>query len=412
MAREPTARQEWAAMWPLPLVSMLGYVGGASFVYSSGVFMEELTGEFGWSRAQFSTAFTIHSMVGLAMAPVIGRLVDTIGPRRMALIGIVPFMIGLSLFGLAQGPIWQWWLIAFVQALFASLIGGAVWMKAVITRFTAARGLALATVLAGSGVATTLWPNLAAYFIAQFGWRLSYAAMAVSWGLLMLPLAWLFFIDDRTGERQGRPARPTKPLSQLTGVFLSRTFISLALAGAIFSALTLGLLLHLVPIFRDNGIGLQAAAGIAGLAGVFAIVGRLSTGLLLDLLPTRPLAIGIFLLPLLISAILWNFDGSLYLAAAAVIVLGFVAGADGDIVAYLISRTFDEDVFATVYSVMIAILSISSSFGPIIAGACYDQWGSYRPYFVAMIPMVLVAATLIGTMPIAGRRAMREEKAS
>ena len=383
MAREPTARQEWAAMWPLPLVSMLGYVGGASFVYSSGVFMEELTGEFGWSRAQFSTAFTIHSMVGLAMAPVIGRLVDTIGPRRMALIGIVPFMIGLSLFGLAQGPIWQWWLIAFVQALFASLIGGAVWMKAVITRFTAARGLALATVLAGSGVATTLWPNLAAYFIAQFGWRLSYAAMAVSWGLLMLPLAWLFFIDDRTGERQGRPARPTKPLSQLTGVFLSRTFISLALAGAIFSALTLGLLLHLVPIFRDNGIRLQAAAGIAGLAGVFAIVGRLSTGLLLDLLPTRPLAIGIFLLPLLISAILWNFDGSLYLAAAAVIVLGFVAGADGDIVAYLISRTFDEDVFATVYSVMIAILSISSRFGPIIAGACYDQWGSYRPYFVA-----------------------------
>src|SRR5262245_53384743 len=155
---ERTARQEWAAMWPLPLVSMLGYVGGASFAYSSGVFMQELTGEFGWSRAEFATAFTIHSLVALVMAPVIGRLVDVLGPRRMALIGIIPFMIGLSLFGLAQGPIWQWWLIALVQALLASLIGGAVWMKAVVTRFSAARGLALATVLAGSGVATALWP--------------------------------------------------------------------------------------------------------------------------------------------------------------------------------------------------------------------------------------------------------------
>lgn len=101
-----TARAEWAAMWPLPLVSMFGYVGGASFAYSSGVFMQELTKEFGWSRAEFATAFTIHSLVALVMAPVIGRLIDRIGPRRMALIGIVPFMFGLSLFGLANGSIW------------------------------------------------------------------------------------------------------------------------------------------------------------------------------------------------------------------------------------------------------------------------------------------------------------------
>jgi len=390
-------------MWPLPLVSMLGYVGGATFAYSSGVFMQELTREFGWSRAEFSTAFTIHSLVALVMAPFIGRLIDRIGPRRMALIGIVPFVCGLSLFALADGSIWQWWGIAFLEALLASMIGGAVWVKAVVTRFNASRGLALATVLAGSGVATTVWPVVAAFYIAHLGWRMSYPAMALSWGVLMLPLAWLFFADAVDDDAEGGPARRTIPLGDLKHVFLSRSFISLALAGAIFSALTLGLLLHLVPIFQEAGLNLTSAAGIAGLTGIFAIIGRLSTGLLLDLLPTRPLAVTIFLLPLAISALLWNFDGSLTMAVAAVIILGFVSGADGDIIAYLISRGFEPGVFATIYSLMVAILSISSSIGPLISASIYDRWGSYDYYFLAMIPMALVAATLVGTIRLHGR---------
>lgn len=397
------ARAEWAAMWPLPLVSMLGYVGGASFAYSSGVFMQELTREFGWSRAEFAMAFTIHSLVGLVMAPVIGRLIDRIGPRRMALIGIVPFMLGLSLFGLADGSIWQWWTIAFVQALLASMIGAAVWVKAVVARFIASRGLALAVVLSGSGVATTVWPLVAAYLISHFGWRLSYPGMALGWGLVMLPLAWLFFVDADSGASEDARASKAMPLGELKDVFFSRTFISLALAGAIFSALTLGLLLHLVPIFRDAGLDLATAAGIAGLTGIFAVAGRLTTGLLLDLLPTRSLAVTIFLLPLAITALLWNFDGSIYLAIGAVAILGFVSGADGDIIAYLISTNFDPRVFATIYSLMIAILAISSSFGPILSGAIYDHWGSYQPYFLLMIPMALIAALLVGTIPVQER---------
>src|SRR5688572_21889 len=99
-------------MWPLPLVSMLGYIGGASFAYSAGVFMVQLTGEFGWSRAEFASAFTIHSLLSLVTAPLVGRLADRIGARRIALAGIVPFMIGLSLFALATGSIWQWYLLA------------------------------------------------------------------------------------------------------------------------------------------------------------------------------------------------------------------------------------------------------------------------------------------------------------
>ncbi len=393
-------------MWPLPLVSMLGYIGGASFAYSAGVFMVQLTHQFGWTRAEFSSAFTIHSLLSLVTAPLVGRLADRIGARRVALMGIVPFVIGLSLFGLATGPIWQWWLLSFIQALFASLIGGAIWMKAVVSRFSASRGLALATVLAGSGVATAIWPLLAAYYIEHIGWRLAYPAMALSWGVLMLPLAWMFFHDgDKTGDA---PPQPTKTIP-FREVMASKTFLCLAIAGAMFSPLTLGILMHLVPILQGNGIGLTAAAGIAALTGIFAIAGRLCTGLLLDLFPTRPLAIAIFLLPALLGVLLLNIHGSPMVAIVAVAVLGFVSGADGDIIAYVISRAFDREVFASVYAIMVSILSVSSSVGPLVAGAIYDHWGSYNPYFVGIIPMALVAAILVGSVAPAGLRRRQPE---
>jgi MFS family permease len=403
---ERTARQEWAAMWPLPLVSMLGYVGGAAFSYSAGVSMVRLTEQFGWSRAEFSSAFTIHSLVMLVTAPIVGRLADRIGSRKVALAGIVPYMVGLSLFGLATGSIWQWWLLSFLQALCASLIGGAIWMKAVVGRFSASRGLALATVLAGSGVATSLWPLLAAMFIEHLGWRLAYPAMALGWGAVMLPLAFLFFHDGEQAEAAPSPRSRPLPFRQ---VLASRTFLCLAIAGALFSPLTLGILMHLVPIFQGNGIGLAEAAGIAALTGLFAIAGRLATGLLLDLFPTRPVAIAVFLLPAVLGLLMLNLDGSATMAIVAVAVLGFVSGADGDIIAYLIARAFDREVFASVYAIMVSILSLSSSLGPLVAGAIYDRWHSYTPYFVGIIPVALLAAVLVGAVAPGGRRRLAAE---
>ena len=67
-----TAQQEWAANWRLPLLAMLGIAGAATFGYSSGVFMEQMTREFGWSRAQFSAAFTVQMVLGLMSCRFLG----------------------------------------------------------------------------------------------------------------------------------------------------------------------------------------------------------------------------------------------------------------------------------------------------------------------------------------------------
>ncbi len=396
-----SAREEWRAGWPLPLVGMLGYTGAACFAYSSGVFMVAITEEFGWSRAEFSSAFTVQTLVAMFAMPLVGRLVDKHGSRRIALAAIGPFVFGYGLLSLASGPIWQWWLLCSVMALMASMVGAVVWVKGVVGRFDRARGMAMSLVLSGSGIAGTVWPLLAATYIQAAGWRMAYPLLALSWAVIMLPLVW-FLIAAPPADASPKPVAAAPGMS-LRSLIRSRPFVLLAIAGMCFSPLTLGLMMHMVPILGGYGFGLGEAAGLASLAGIFAIAGRLGTGFLLDHLPTRPVSVCIFLLPILVSLLLWNCSGSPLMAAGAIAVLGFVAGADGDVVAYLISRSFERDTFASVYAPMTALLSVSSSLGPLLAGLCFDRTGSYSLYLVIIVPVAIFAALLLAALPNADK---------
>ncbi|HEX7821656.1 MAG TPA: MFS transporter [Sphingobium sp.] len=88
-----SGKQEWAALWPLPFTAMLGIAGASMFAYSSGIFMTSMTRDLGWSRVEFSSAFSIMMLVALVAMPFPGWLADRYGARRIVLIGIVPFAL-------------------------------------------------------------------------------------------------------------------------------------------------------------------------------------------------------------------------------------------------------------------------------------------------------------------------------
>jgi len=208
--------------------------------------------------------------------------------------------------GERNGSIWQWRILCLLQGLCTALIVPTVWIAAVIGRFQASRGLALAFALAGVGLATAVWPFLAATFVRQLGWRAAYLALALSWGVLILPLVLRFFYGPYDGRNADSP-RPQRDL-RYGQIVRSRAFVCLTLAGGIFASVSFGLTLHMVPILRGNGLGLSAAAGIAGVGGLFSILGRVGTGFLLDNLATRTLGTVVFLLPVAVSMLL-RFGG-------------------------------------------------------------------------------------------------------
>ena len=391
------ARQEWADRWPLPFVAMLGYAGTSCFAYSSGVFMVPMTHAFGWSRTEFSSTFMLQTLLGFILMPLVGQLVDRVGARRVALAGVLPVVLGYYLLSLAAGPIRQWWLLCLGQTLLAAMISPTVWLTAVASQFRVSRGMALATVLTGTGFASAIWPYLAAHYIGWLGWRHAYPALAASWAIIMLPLAYFGFTPD--GRGRAVVPRPTGPRTRYAGRLTSRSFLSIAISGGLFSSVSLGMMLHLVPILQEHGFTLGGAAKLAVVAGLFSIIGRIAIGYLLDHLPTMLLAVGVFLLPMVVSVLLLSGGGSAIFAMLAVAILGFSAGAETDIVVYMLSRQFEPDILGSIYGIIMAVFAGCASLGPLMASAIFDLIGSYNVYLMFISLPLLIGIALICTIP-------------
>ncbi|HEX7781941.1 MAG TPA: MFS transporter [Sphingobium sp.] len=392
-----TARQEWSRLWPLPLVSMIGVSGSAMFAYAGGVFMERVTAEFGWSRAEYSGAFMLMMVAGLFLAPAVGWLIDRIGPRKVALAGIIPFAASISLLGLVRGPLWQWYAVCLVLAVFQAAISQLVWVKAIVGRFEFSRGLALAVTLAGLGLGSFIWPLMAAVFIEAIGWRSAFPAMAALYLAVALPLVFQFFHGAPVAESAQASSRGE---TSIGSSLRSRTFVGLALAGGLFAAVNYGLSVHFVPVIRSAGLPLKEAAAIAGLIGIFSIVGRLTTGVVLDRLPTRIVGVIAFLLPLGAIGLLFAFPGSTPAAVGAVAFLGFASGAELDIITYIVARRYGQEVFGAVYAAFMAIISLCASVGPVVAGAIFDASHSYGIWLGVAAPMVVAGALLVAWIPL------------
>src|SRR5215217_8787245 len=73
--------------WRVAFAASVGvFVSFASvLVYTFGIFLKPLCQEFGWSRQSVSAAFGIAAITVAVCSPVLGRLLDRYGPRRVIL---------------------------------------------------------------------------------------------------------------------------------------------------------------------------------------------------------------------------------------------------------------------------------------------------------------------------------------
>ncbi len=395
---EATATAEWRRNWQLPLIGMLGMTGPSALAYSNGVFMEPVTKALGWTNAQFSSLLVIQMLIGLVIGPLAGRMVDRFGPRRMALVGTLPFAIALGMLGLANGAMWQWWLLGALYVPLAMGVHPATWVTATMSGFQTSRGLALSVVLAGISLSNMLWPVIAAGLIGSVGWRLAFPAMAAGWAIIVFPLVVCFFRPVHATEWEGK-ARDRSADPAIGPVLRSRTFLCLMMAGGLFALVQFGINVHFVQISRSQGLELTTAAWIAGLIGLFAIIGRVGGGYLLDHVPTRPLAAVAFGLPLLVIALLASADGSLPMLITAAILLGISGGAETDVITYVSSRTIDRRIFGTIYAFIQAGLAILAAMGPLIASRILDDTGGYDGFYALAVPILLVSIVLIMLVP-------------
>ena len=201
MGTSQGAIAEWRGFWYLPVIAALGYATSVIHVYAIGPFIEPLQQAFGWSRAQISFGLTISSFVSAVFCIPVGIAVDRIGPRRIGLVGVVLMTGAFALLGTTTGSKANWALLWTVIAFATLGVQATVWTSAVNSRFEKSRGLALAITLSGASLSAALFPVLATWLIAAYGWRGGFTGLGAIWALLVFPFLLFFF---RGAQDQGR----------------------------------------------------------------------------------------------------------------------------------------------------------------------------------------------------------------
>jgi predicted MFS family arabinose efflux permease len=401
LAQSQTARAEWRAHWPLVLAAATGFSFNSLFSYPLGVFMEPMTKDLGWTRSQFTSGLLIPAMIAVPMSPLVGAAIDRWGTRRFAVPGLAIGTLILASFGLASGSMAQWLLLWVLVATLGLMIKSTVWTLAVAGVFTAGRGLALGAVVCGTALSQIFSPPLSEWLIRIFGWRVAFFVLAFGWGGVAFVLALLFLFDahdrDRRAARSAATAAEAPP--PLTGLTFrealrSPAICKIAIVTVIALLLIGAMLVHQVPVLTAAGMSRPRAAMIAGFSGVAALVGKLIAGWLCDRWNARYLGAITLAAPALAFAFLLHPFGHEALIIAAMLILGYVAGVQVQICAYLTSRYGGMRAFGKIFGVMSSLFAIGTGVGPALASAVFDRSGSYAPLFIAGTPLVLVAAAL------------------
>ena len=142
---------------------------------------------FGWERGDVSLAMTVFQVFNIMMAPIAGWLIDRLGVRKVLIPSIILFGLVLASLSLLSGPIWQLYAGYALLAVVGIATSSACYARLIVSWFSAKRGLALGTALAGMGMGVAFLPFLVQTITSMASWRMAYVALGVLVIVAVLP---------------------------------------------------------------------------------------------------------------------------------------------------------------------------------------------------------------------------------
>ena len=306
--------------WIVAAITFLALVAAAAFRSSTGVLIEPVENEFGWSRAATSSAISLNLILFGVTAPFAAALMERFGLRRVCAAALVLVAAGTGL-TLAMTQVWQlvllWGVVVGLGAGSMALVFGAI----VANRwFVRSRGLVMGVFSAGSATGQLVILPIVAWLAENVGWRWS-AALVAGLALALAPLVLLLVRDrpqdagvvpygaelpvpladqpaaaagpemagpvaggaekasasDSVGETAISSARTA--VIELARSLRSGAFWVLFLTFFVCGWSTNGLIqTHFVPTAHDHGMPPTTAASLLALIGIFDIVGTVASG--------------------------------------------------------------------------------------------------------------------------------------
>lgn len=382
---------------------------------ATGVWVRALELQFAWSRTQLTGAFSLAQLQGSIIGPVVGYLIDRLGPRRMVLVGLLLVGAGFVIFSTTTN------LAVFYLSYAVLMVGSAAgaWlplMTALNRWFHRRRGSAMG--IAGTGY--FLGGIFAAPILAwsvdtdHIGWR----ATAFWIGVVFLVAAWpLSRLIRNRPEQYGQLPDGDTALANYDGdwahttgfdvtneagpsegftvrqALRTRAFWFITFGHALSSMIVATMTVHMVPMLTDQGLSLQMAANawatLMGVGFAFQLIG----GFIGDRVP-KNLAIAFF------SAVQAGGFGiavlvdSTSMAFVFAAIYGIGVGGRNPLTISIRGDYFGQRAFATITGISMAPLYGFMVAAPLFAASVFDALGSYTLAILILAALGFLGAVL------------------
>jgi MFS family permease len=381
------SRQPSRQAWLIVAGGFIAFTVSASLMHAYTVFLLAFIADFAWSRAQASLAYSVGQVVGGVSAPLVGGLVDRLGPMRMVLLGGCLLTLGLVGSAMATS-LWQMvFLYGVVMTLGSGCIGMVVFVPLVSRLFVAQRGLAISILQSANGFGRAVSAPVAQLLVDSHGWRGAYWLQAGAMGLLVVPLALMFRRAETAMPASapgiaGTAAAPARDWT-LAAAMRTRHFWLLFLVYMLTSIGSFLVSLHQIAFAVGQGFDPLYAAFVLGTGALLALPGVIITGSFSDVIGREKAAIITYLISIIGSgaALLIHAGDQHVMLWIHACFFGITWGARGPAITAKTADLFGGRRLGTILGVITVGSGLGAGLGAWAAGLMFDVTGSYRPAF-------------------------------
>ncbi len=395
------------ASWRVLAGCCIVAIFGVTSLYGStfGLMMLPMQKELGWSRGDITFSLTLMTIVGPAILPLVGWIVDNVRLRPLVLWGVLLQSASLAAFGFMQGSVWVYYVLCLVMIFTATGASFLTLSKLLQTWFDKAFGRALGILFALITVGAVIHPQIVSVVITHASWREAFMVM----GLLSLVCgglaAWVL-VRERPADTAPAGALPAVPAANdpsaspvsMRAFLGDRIWWILAFWNMLFGFAVAGIMVHFAAMMQDRGMSLPQAATAMSLIGAGGFVGNLMAGWLIDHTSATRLA-RLFVLAPLGATVMLYFGSSVGVVIAAAVLLGVFNSGDHSLSVFLARRYFSAESFGRASATQQIAVAFGSGTAPWLMGLVHDRTGSYDVALMASMGAFVFAAIAAWLLP-------------
>ena len=377
-----------------------------------------LRDSFRWSAAATSGVFSLGGLTGALCAPLLGRLLDRLGPRYLFPLGGLLILMGYLTSSRAD-QLWHLYLLyGIVATVGENAISSFTTAATLSPWFPRHRGRMLGLADAGNSLGQVIFLPLAQVLVSSVGWRNTFRIFGVLFFLLVGPANFLLQRRPPLQRVSARGARSLEteapsslaeegynggkaPSSRMTATdppqmpqILRHPPVWFLVMARLLATMGNHLThVHIVAFFITAGYNPLLAASAIGAVGLVGMVGRPISGALSDVLGREVVyTVGSGMQIGGLGILLAVGDGlSLWPIILFVALNGLSDGIGGLVVGAKAADLFPSSALGSVMGLVQMGRGLGIMMGPLVGGLLFDLQGNYVAAFMLAVALMFVA---------------------